>query len=162
MDIEWYWCIFWSSHGIIFPGCGWRHGGQPQSRYGAFHSHGGTPIAGWFMSGKIAWNLGWWFGVPPFSEPPHIVIVPYVPSIDSPGHQEGTSQPADLGIWALWHRSLSVPICTNMEVEVPHPPNSSYSQNLKDWPLHGAWMEMKGSSKIQKWRTRRCSEDDLC
>ena len=33
------------------------------STFGAFHSHGGTPIAGWFIS-EIPWKLGWWLGVP--------------------------------------------------------------------------------------------------
>ena len=34
--------------------------------YGGFHCHGGTPIAGWFISGKVPSRNGWWLGVPPW------------------------------------------------------------------------------------------------
>ena len=27
---------------------------------------GVPPISGWFMDGKILWQIGWWLGVPPF------------------------------------------------------------------------------------------------
>ena len=32
------------------------------------HSHGGTPIAGGFLLGKIPSRNGWWLGVPPFMD----------------------------------------------------------------------------------------------
>ena len=33
-------------------------------RYGGFHSHGGTPIGGWFISWKIPSRNGWFGGTP--------------------------------------------------------------------------------------------------
>ena len=34
--------------------------------HGGFHSHGGTPIAGWFLLGKIPSRNGWKLGLPLF------------------------------------------------------------------------------------------------
>ena len=39
------------------------------SPYGGFHGHGGTPIAGWFLLGKIPLKMDD-LGVPPFMETP--------------------------------------------------------------------------------------------
>ena len=40
---------------------------QHQCLYGGF-LNGGTPIAGWFLLGKIPSRNGWWLGVPLFQE----------------------------------------------------------------------------------------------
>ena len=34
------------------------------------HSHGDTPIAGWFISWKIPSRNGWWLGLPPWLRKP--------------------------------------------------------------------------------------------
>ena len=44
------------------------HGDWDYPIYEGFHGHGGTPIAGWFMSWKIPSRSGWYLGVPPFQE----------------------------------------------------------------------------------------------
>ena len=40
--------------------------------YGGFHGHGGTPIAGWFLLGKLPSRNGW-FGGTPILGNPHIL-----------------------------------------------------------------------------------------
>ena len=48
---------------------------------GGFHSHGGTPTNGWFISRTINPNLklGWWLGDPPFQvNPLYIYIYPRI------------------------------------------------------------------------------------
>ena len=45
--------------------------------YRSFHSHGATPIAGWFVSGKIPSRNRWWLGVPPFRKPPYRYVLLY-------------------------------------------------------------------------------------
>jgi hypothetical protein len=41
---------------------------------GETHSHGGTPIAGWFISWKIAWKKWMIWGYPPISGNLHVVF----------------------------------------------------------------------------------------
>ena len=41
----------------------WSNHWNDQQKYGDFHSHGGYPIAGWFLWGKILPKNRWWLGV---------------------------------------------------------------------------------------------------
>ena len=38
---------------VAFFGHIWMKNRRPRDVYGGFHSHGGIPIAGWFLLGKI-------------------------------------------------------------------------------------------------------------
>ena len=38
------------------------------------HSHGGTPMAGWFLLGKVPSINGWWLGVAIFQAPPILMF----------------------------------------------------------------------------------------
>ena len=52
--------IPWKTHEITM-----KPLNQHEISYGGFHSHGGTPLAGWFIE-KISSSNGWWLGLPPW------------------------------------------------------------------------------------------------
>ena len=75
--------------------------------YGGFHSHGGTPIAGWFISWKLLLKWIMTRGTPMTMETPMLIQV--FTDIHQLPHLSNSASASDhwgLGLWEVWLQQL--------------------------------------------------------
>ena len=125
-----------------------------------FHSHGGTPIAGWFISSKIPSRNGWWLGAPhDFGKPPiSSIIMKYPRKLPS----EATSTHIPRAFEAFETSShapgtgTNCTYCESPQVCWPNPRSSSQwtVESWKRWCLHPMIYRLQPSQIFPNWWCR--------